>query len=71
MMPGLEKKFEREMRPDSCVIAGRFPLATWQASRHTHDTRTHDAHAHSTRTHETDARTHLRPPSQLPNTGTR
>eukprot|EP00123_Amoebidium_parasiticum_P013798 comp22156_c0_seq1/m.32476 comp22156_c0_seq1/g.32476 ORF comp22156_c0_seq1/g.32476 comp22156_c0_seq1/m.32476 type:complete len:235 (-) comp22156_c0_seq1:253-957(-) len=30
MMPDLEQKFTRDMRDDAEVLAGRFPLATWE-----------------------------------------
>lgn len=40
MMPDLEAKLARELRPDALVIAGRFPLATWEPVDHvTHDRR--------------------------------
>ena len=31
MMPVLEPLLSNTMRADACVIAGRFPLATWKA----------------------------------------
>ena len=38
MMPDLEAKLASELRPDALVIAGRFPLATWEPVDHvTHE----------------------------------
>jgi SAM-dependent methyltransferase len=34
MMADLEKKLARELPPDACVLAARFPLATWPETRH-------------------------------------
>ena len=34
MMPDLEKKLGAELRDDACVLAARFPLATWDSVRH-------------------------------------
>ena len=34
MMSDLEKKLERELPRDACVLAARFPLATWTETRH-------------------------------------
>ena len=34
MMADLEKKLARELPPDACVLAARFPLKTWTETRH-------------------------------------
>jgi hypothetical protein len=34
MMADLEKKLARELPADACVLAARFPLATWTETRH-------------------------------------
>ena len=34
MMSDLEKKLARELPRDACVLAARFPLATWTETRH-------------------------------------
>lgn len=42
MMSDLEVKLARELPPDACVLAARFPLDTWPVARH-------EAHAKKTR----------------------
>ena len=34
MMSDLEDKLARELPRDACVLAARFPLATWTETRH-------------------------------------